>query len=82
MNNLIGDVNWIERSRIIDALLDHNASLTMIPLESGLEAEVTRINSSESSVVLKVWNRSSKPNIELQYKLLDTLYSRGLSVAI
>jgi hypothetical protein len=59
MNNLIRDINWIERSNVIDYLSDQSASLTAVPLDSGLEAEVTRIYISESSFVLKVWNRNS-----------------------
>jgi aminoglycoside phosphotransferase len=81
MKNLIRDIEWIERSKVIDSLSDLTSSLTVAPLDSGLEAEVTRICKSESSVVLKVWNRTSKPNVEFQYKLLDALYSRGLSVS-
>lgn len=81
MNNLIRDINWIERNQVIDSLSDHNAFLTVVPMDSGLEADVIRIFLSDSSVVLKIWNRVSKPNVELQYKLLDALYTRGLSVS-
>jgi hypothetical protein len=81
MNNLIRDIKWIERSNVIDYLSDQSASLTAVPLDSGLEAEVTRIYISETSFVLKVWNRNSKPNVEVQYKLLNAFYSRGLSVS-
>jgi hypothetical protein len=80
MNNL-KDINWIKRSKVIDSLSEYSDSLTVVPLDSGLEAEVTRFCTSESSVVLKVWNRTSKPNVELQYKLLDALYTQGLSVS-
>jgi hypothetical protein len=81
MKNMIRDINWIEGSSVIDYLSDHSASLTAIPLDSGLEAEVTRICIFESSFVLKVWNRTSKPNVEIQYKLLNAFYTRGLSVS-
>lgn len=80
MNNLIRDVNWIESSPLLNSLLS-DKSLLLEPLDSGLEAEVAKISNSESSAVLKIWNRTSKPNVELQYKLLKALYSRGISVS-
>lgn len=80
MNNPIRDINWIESSPLLDSLLS-DKSLSFEPLDSGLEAEVAKISNSESSAVLKIWNRTSKPNVELQYKLLKALHSRGISVS-
>jgi len=78
--NPIRGISWREKSQVVDLLLEYNKSLTIIPLDSGLEAEVVRICLDETSFVLKVWNRSSKPSIECQYKLLKSLYDQGLSV--
>ncbi|NOU75392.1 phosphotransferase [Paenibacillus sp. LMG 31458] len=82
MGHPIRDINWIVKSKVIDSLLEQGSSLTFIPLDSGLEAEVTKICTAETSFVLKVWNRDSKPDVKRQYKLLDALYSRGLSVSM
>jgi Ser/Thr protein kinase RdoA (MazF antagonist) len=81
MKNRIRDIHWIEKSKLVDSLFDQSATLTVVPMNSGLEAEVEKISIPEFCAVLKVWNRTSKPNVELQYKLLDTLHSRGLPVS-
>lgn len=81
MGDPIRDINWMVTSKVIDSLVEQSSSLTIIPLDSGLEAEVTKICTAESSFVLKVWNRNSKPDVKCQYKLLDALYNRGLSVS-
>ncbi|WP_442053231.1 aminoglycoside phosphotransferase family protein [Paenibacillus sp. 2TAB19] len=69
------------KSQVVDSLLDDSSSITFVPLDAGLEAEVTKICSSESNYVLKVWNRSSKPNVGNQYRLLEALRNQGLSVS-
>ncbi|WP_337100039.1 aminoglycoside phosphotransferase family protein [Paenibacillus sp. YIM B09110] len=71
----------MEKSEVVDSLLDDSSSITFVPLDAGLEAEVTKICSNESSYVLKVWNRSSKPNVGNQYRLLEALHNQGLSVS-
>ncbi|MCQ4088451.1 aminoglycoside phosphotransferase family protein [Saccharibacillus sp. JS10] len=81
MSNLIRDIIWMEGNEAIAALSDIKVVLAVESLESGLEAEVHKIKLSDSSFVLKIWNRTSKPNVELQYKLLKELYFRGLSVS-
>ncbi|NRF93933.1 aminoglycoside phosphotransferase family protein [Paenibacillus frigoriresistens] len=81
MGHPITDINWMVKSKVIDSLLEQGSSLTIIPLDSGLEAEVTKICTAETSFVLKVWNRDSKPDVERQYWLLDSLNNRGLSVS-
>jgi len=81
MDNLIRDIGWVERNELIDSISANEDLLTIEPLNSGLEAEVYRIQSAGSSFVLKIWNRTSKPNVELQYKLLKELYSQGIPVS-
>ncbi|WP_248926154.1 aminoglycoside phosphotransferase family protein [Paenibacillus hamazuiensis] len=79
--NPISGIRWKEKSRVVDVLLSSSDSIEAIPLAPGLEAEVTRIRLKGADYVLKVWNRSSKPSIENQYKLLQALFDRGLSVS-
>ncbi|MDQ0060069.1 aminoglycoside phosphotransferase family protein [Paenibacillus harenae] len=81
MEDLIRNVDWLEKSKAADSLLDNSSSITLMPLDAGLEAEVTKICSGDSSYVLKVWNRSSKPNVGNQYRLLEALYNQGIPVS-
>jgi Ser/Thr protein kinase RdoA (MazF antagonist) len=81
MNNLIGSVNWIEKAEGIEALSALGDALIITPLAPGLEAEVFKITTNNSSYVLKVWSKSSKPDIQYQYQLLNTLFARGISVS-
>ncbi|XEC92937.1 phosphotransferase family protein [Paenibacillus tarimensis] len=78
--NPIRDVHWREKSHIVDLLSDHN-SLIASPLDSGYEADVTRICLDGNSYVLKVWSRTSKPDVESQYKLMKALYNQMLTVS-
>lgn len=75
----LNDVKWIEKSEMFDQLFNQN--LVCHPMEQGMEAEVMKLTSDTDSFVMKVWNKSSKPNIQLQYRLLNVLLERGLSVS-
>lgn len=79
--NSIRDISWAEKDRLVDSLSEYSSSLTVVPLKSGLEAEVAKICLDETSFVLKVWNRSSRPNVECQYNLLKVLFNQGLPVS-
>ncbi|OPA75349.1 aminoglycoside phosphotransferase [Paenibacillus selenitireducens] len=82
MTDPMREINWLAKCDEIDSLIEQgSSSLTYIPLDSGLEAEVTKICTDETSFVLKVWNKTSKPDVKLQYKLLEVLYDQGLSVS-
>lgn len=74
-------ISWIEKSSSLDEILENGNSYTTSPMDSGLEAEVIQINLHDSSMVLKVWNKQSKPDIYKQYHLLDELSKQGLSVS-
>lgn len=50
-------------------------------MNHGFEAEVIKISSDKESFVLKTWSKSSKPDIQFQYHLLNALFERGLSVS-
>ena len=81
MRNPIGIVDWVDKIGIVDDLLNQEAILTTHSMDNGFEAEVTKICSDTDSYVLKVWNESSKPDISFQYRLLNFLFERGLSVS-
>ena len=81
MRNSIGIVDWVARNAIIEDLLKQEDALTTHPMDQGFEAEVMKISSDKDSFVLKVWNKSSKPDISFQYRLLNVLFERGLSVS-
>ncbi|MBS4197337.1 aminoglycoside phosphotransferase family protein [Bacillus sp. FJAT-49870] len=66
---------------MLDDLINQEDTLTIYPMNQGFEAEVIKIVSDNRSLVLKVWNKSSKPDIRFQFHLLNTLYERGLSVS-
>jgi hypothetical protein len=61
MNDLIRNIIWKERCKDFQSLLAQDVSKNIIPMDSGLEADVFRISTTESNFVLKVWNRDSKP---------------------
>jgi len=75
------EINWVKKSDIIESLSEHDTSLNVVPLDSGLEAEVMKICSPESDFVLKIWNKESKPDVEIQYEILDVLYNQGVAVS-
>lgn len=81
MKELLSHVKWKEKRSIVDALMEQLDSLSCTPMNPGLEAEVVMVSSKESSLIVKVWNKESKPNVEAQYELLKALHNEGLSVS-
>lgn len=81
MINPISHIHWKEISVDLESLSGKDAEIDIAPLNSGLEAEVYKISTSESDFVLKVWNRSSKPNISIQFKLLQDMFKLGMAVS-
>ncbi|CAH1057854.1 aminoglycoside phosphotransferase family protein [Paenibacillus pseudetheri] len=81
MRTPITNVNWLEHHEIMDELLYHEASLTTHPMDDGFEAEVLKINLDQESYVLKTWSKSSKPDVQFQYRLLEVLSERGVAVS-
>ena len=69
MGTPIGSVDWVEKNEIMDVLLNQEDALTTHPMGQGFEAEVMKICSDKDSFVLKVWNKSSKPDVSFQYRL-------------
>lgn len=72
---------WVEKSEVLDDILNQEDMRTTDSMTQGFEAEVMKISLSNESFVLKVWNKSSRPNIRLQYQLLNHLHERGLPVS-
>nr|WP_150960506.1 aminoglycoside phosphotransferase family protein [Aneurinibacillus sp. XH2] len=81
MGTPLSTVDWMEKNKRLDELLTQEDALTVHSMNQGFEAEVVRINSHDDSYVLKIWNRSSKPDVRFQFRLLNVLYARGLSVS-
>ncbi|OZQ88579.1 aminoglycoside phosphotransferase [Paenibacillus sp. VTT E-133291] len=65
----------------MDDLLIQEANLTIHLMDEGFEAEVLKIRSDEGSYVLKTWSKSSKPDVQFQYRLLEVLSERGIAVS-
>ena len=74
-------MDWVEKNEVLNSLLIQEDILTTHPMDNGFEAEVMKICSNKGSFVLKVWNKSSRPDISFQYRLLNVLFERGLSVS-
>ncbi|CAM2907236.1 aminoglycoside phosphotransferase family protein [Paenibacillus sediminis] len=81
MNDLILDIIWKEKRNDLQSLLTQDISIDITPLDSGLEGDVFSISTPVSKFVLKVWNRDAKPDISIQYKLLEGLYNQGIAVS-
>ncbi|AIQ33804.1 aminoglycoside phosphotransferase [Paenibacillus sp. FSL R5-0345] len=82
MRTPITNVNWLEHQEIImHDLLIQEATLTTYPMDDGFEAEVLKISSGQESFVLKTWSKSSKPDVQFQYRLLEVLSERGVAVS-
>lgn len=81
MGSPITNVEWIEKNEILDHLLNRPDLFTAHPMNQGFEAEVMKLGSGQESFVLKVWSKSSKPDVQFQYRLLEDLFRRGLSVS-
>lgn len=77
----LSKIRWIEGGEFINALLNPGAAYTIIPLNSGLEAEVVKISMADKHAVLKVWNRDFKSDVALQYKLLRFLAAKRIAVS-
>lgn len=76
------EINWVEKTETLESLLEHETTIQVVPLDSGLEAEVVKITTSTADYVLKIWNKESKPNVQMQYQILKALYSHGRAVSV
>ncbi|WP_430178249.1 aminoglycoside phosphotransferase family protein [Paenibacillus lautus] len=75
------EINWLEKNETLESLLKHETSFHAVPLDSGMEAEVMMITTLTADYVLKVWNKDSKPNVQMQYHILNALCTHGSAVS-
>jgi len=78
---MIQGILWKEKNKDFPTGLISSSQISIIPLVSGLEAHVYQISIPDDKLVLKVWDRDSKPDIFMQYELLRSLYSFGAAVS-
>lgn len=84
MEGLIHGVKWVEKTDRLDHLVAESAAFSAVELDQGFEAEVVKLvktGSPNRSFVLKVWNKSSKPDVGRQFRLLRVLSESGISVS-
>lgn len=74
------DIEWKANNEMLDKLLEQ-PQLMKQEIEQGFEAEVIKFSAEQGSFVLKLWNKSSRPNVEFQYRLLKALHEQGVSVS-
>lgn len=81
MSDSWSGIEWLEATPALNDLITSGAELTFSPLTPGLEADVVKITQGEKHFVLKVWNKSSKPDVLRQYRLLEALHRQGIRVS-
>jgi Ser/Thr protein kinase RdoA (MazF antagonist) len=81
LENTLSSVEWVEKTEMMDDLLNQVASLTTSSMDQGFEAEVMKISSEIGSFVLKIWNKNSNPDIRFQFHLLKVLFEQGFAVS-
>lgn len=81
MNHSFDEIVWEEQSAEGEELLQKADGAVITAMKGGLEAEVQRVTLGSTELVLKSWNRDSRPDIPLQYKVLEQLYRQGCAVS-
>lgn len=81
MNHKLDEIGWRDQSAEGEELLKKASGAVITSMKGGLEAEVQRVTIGDTELVLKSWNRESRPDIPLQYKVLEQLYRQGCSVS-
>lgn len=79
--SLLKRTSWSIKTDVVDRLCEQVKSVVLQPMRSGLEASVHKLTLGETSCVLKVWDKSSKPDIAYQYGLLRRLSDNGVHVS-
>lgn len=72
---------WIRSTDRLEQLLEQPEAVQCTPMNSGLEGEVTKLTCADDHFVWKVWNKTSKPDINRQFLLLQALKEHGVSVS-
>lgn len=81
MNNMLSNVRWKDQSTECESILGNAGKAVITPLKGGLEAEVYKVTLPDKELVFKIWNRDSRPDISLQYKVLEQMYRQGRAVS-
>lgn len=79
---LLSRTSWSIKEDEVDRLCSQVKSVVLQPMRSGLEASVHRLSLGDASYVLKVWDKSSKPDIAYQFRLLRQLADNGVAVSV
>lgn len=77
----IAAIEWQDKHELLERILQQAGTITITPLMQGMEAETVKVATDTDSYVLKIWSRDSKPDIRLQYQVLNMLHERGVSVS-
>lgn len=81
MNKILSGIRWQEQGAESEALLARLEEAAITPMKGGLEAEVCRITLPDMKLVLKIWNRESRPDVSIQYKVLEQLIRQDCAVS-
>ncbi|RJX38947.1 aminoglycoside phosphotransferase family protein [Paenibacillus pinisoli] len=82
MSAVLAAMDWAEKTKSLEVLLKQEGSFVVSPMKQGFEAEVVKLHSdTHGSYILKIWNKHSRPDVSFQYRLLSTLFERGISVS-
>ncbi len=74
-------IHWHECLPELQQLLANPDQYEIATLVPGFEAQVFKISAGDQQYVLKRWHAESRPDIELQYRVLSMLYKEQLAVS-
>lgn len=74
------EIEWAELTDRLHSFLQQDAVTE--PLTGGYEAETMVVTSDTDKVVLKVWNKDSRPDVAFQYRLHAVMRSNGIRVPV
>ena len=80
LNHIVSGIRWLAQSAECEELLAGAAEAGITPLNGGLEAAVYRIKLPEAELVLKIWDHEPRPDVSLQYTMLEQMYRQGIAV--
>ncbi|ETT33966.1 aminoglycoside phosphotransferase family protein [Paenibacillus sp. FSL P4-0338] len=81
MNKILNGIRWQEQGADSEGLIARLEEAAVTQMKGGLEAEVHRITLPDTKLVLKIWNRESRPDISIQYQVLEQLFRQGCAVS-
>ncbi|MFS0781332.1 aminoglycoside phosphotransferase family protein [Bacillus sp. 1P06AnD] len=75
-------IRWIVKNQKIKNIINTKGKLQFQSMNQGFEAEVVKITTDQHEMVLKIWNKESKPDIACQFQLLTALQKASMPVSI